>query len=86
MLHRRNPYDKYNPKIAYSKYCSISEISGLGRSSIEDAYKPPLFIVLSVELGNTTTKCILTATDLKIGRAYLIRKSVKLTRVSSLPS
>jgi putative methanogenesis marker protein 14 len=85
MLHRRSPYDRYNPKIAYSRYHSISEVSGLGRSSIEDAYRPPLFIVLSVELGNTTTKCILTATDLKIGRTFLVRKSVKLTREAREP-
>ncbi|MCS7143971.1 MAG: methanogenesis marker 14 protein [Archaeoglobaceae archaeon] len=39
-----------------------------------------LFIVASVEVGNTTTKCILTATDLTIGKTFLVNKVVKLTR------
>ncbi len=38
------------------------------------------FIVASVELGNTTTKCILTATDLEEGMTYLIHKEVRMTR------
>lgn len=82
---KRNLYDKYNPKITYSKYHSISEVSGLGKSSIEDIYKVPLFVVASVELGNTTTKCILTATDLKIGKTYLVKKTVRLTKEARDP-
>ncbi|MEM2403702.1 MAG: methanogenesis marker 14 protein [Candidatus Methanomethylicia archaeon] len=85
MFFKRNPYDKYNPKITRSKYHSISEVLGLERSSIENTYKPPLFIVVSVELGNTTTKCIVTATDLKTGRTYLVRKTVKLTKEARNP-
>ncbi|NPB02504.1 MAG: methanogenesis marker 14 protein [Methanopyri archaeon] len=38
------------------------------------------YIVASVELGNTTTKCILTATDLEEGITYLIHKEVRMTR------
>ncbi|MCS7130764.1 MAG: methanogenesis marker 14 protein [Archaeoglobaceae archaeon] len=39
-----------------------------------------LYIVASVEVGNTTTKCILTATDLTTGKTFLVNKVVKLTR------
>ena len=38
------------------------------------------YIVASVELGNTTTKCILTATNLKDSHTYLLDKTVKMTR------
>ncbi|MDT8358077.1 MAG: DUF2114 family protein, partial [Methanomicrobiaceae archaeon] len=32
----------------------------------------PYFIVASVEMGNTTTKCILTGTNLETGRCFVI--------------
>ena len=38
------------------------------------------YVVASVELGNTTTKCILTATNLNTSKSYLIDKTVKMTR------
>ncbi|MHC1625953.1 MAG: methanogenesis marker 14 protein [Methanoculleaceae archaeon] len=38
------------------------------------------FIVASVEMGNTTTKCILTGTDLVEGRTYIINKTVSMSR------
>ena len=41
-----------------------------------DAY----YVVASVELGNTTTKCILTATNLNSSKSYLLDKTVKMTR------
>lgn len=40
----------------------------------------PYFIVASVEVGNTTTKCILTGTNLEDGRCYVINKTVRMTR------
>lgn len=40
----------------------------------------PYYIVASVEVGNTTTKCILTATDMDSGRTYIVDKTVKMTR------
>lgn len=43
------------------------------------------FIVASVEAGNTTTKCILTATDLKTGKTEILGKSVRLTREIQRP-
>lgn len=38
------------------------------------------FIVASVEVGNTTTKCILTATNMDDGKTRLITKIVRMTR------
>ncbi len=40
----------------------------------------PYFIVASVEMGNTTTKCILTGTNLETGRCYVIHKTVSMSR------
>ncbi|MBO7388541.1 MAG: methanogenesis marker 14 protein, partial [Methanomicrobium sp.] len=40
----------------------------------------PYFIVASVEMGNTTTKCILTGTSLETGRTYVINKTVSMSR------
>lgn len=40
----------------------------------------PYFIVASVEMGNTTTKCILTGVNLDTGMSYVINKTVKMTR------
>ena len=49
---------------------------GYGANLRPDEY----YIVASVELGNTTTKCILTATNLNTSRTYLLDKTVKMTR------
>jgi len=49
---------------------------GYGVSMRPDIY----YIVASVELGNTTTKCILTATNLNTSRTYLLDKTVNMTR------
>ncbi len=40
----------------------------------------PYYIVASVEVGNTTTKSILTATDMESGKTYIVNKTVKMTR------
>jgi putative methanogenesis marker protein 14 len=40
----------------------------------------PYFIVASVEMGNTTTKCILTGTNLETGRCFVIHKTVSMSR------
>ncbi|HUI39848.1 MAG TPA: methanogenesis marker 14 protein [Methanothrix sp.] len=40
----------------------------------------PFYIVASVEVGNTTTKSILTATDMNTGKTYIVNKTVKMTR------
>lgn len=65
------------PRIARSEYISLHrKADGASMESGEIT----LFIVASVEVGNTTTKCILTATDLTTGKTYLVNKTVKLTR------
>lgn len=73
------------PTIAKSKYKTIEEIKstsfikktvGSGYSMEPDVH----YIVASVELGNTTTKCIITATNLRTSRTYLLDKTVKMTR------
>jgi len=40
----------------------------------------PYYIVASVEVGNTTTKSILTATDMDTGKTYIVNKTIKMTR------
>ncbi|UUX92333.1 methanogenesis marker 14 protein [Methanoplanus endosymbiosus] len=40
----------------------------------------PYYIVASVEMGNTTTKCILIGTNLETGRSYIINKTVSMSR------
>ncbi len=74
------------PTIAKSKYIGSDDIKynpysvkrkvGAGISMTPDVY----YIVASVELGNTTTKCILSATNLNDSRTYLLDKTVNMTR------
>lgn len=45
-----------------------------------DLKSKPYFIVASVEVGNTTTKCILTATNMEDGKTGLVTKTVRMTR------
>jgi putative methanogenesis marker protein 14 len=45
-----------------------------------DLKTKPYYIVASAEVGNTTTKCILTATNLEDGKTSLINKTIKMTR------
>lgn len=40
----------------------------------------PYYIVASVEVGNTTTKSILTATNMLSGKTYIVNKTIKMTR------
>ncbi len=73
------------PIIAKSKYKKITEVqsSGFSNKSVGAGYsmKPDVYyIVASVELGNTTTKCILTATNLNTSHSFLLDKTVKMTR------
>lgn len=39
----------------------------------------PYYIVASVEVGNTTTKCILTRTDLRSGMTEVVEKTIRKT-------
>jgi putative methanogenesis marker protein 14 len=45
-----------------------------------DLKSKPFFIVASVEVGNTTTKSILTATNMETCRTYIVNKIVRMTR------
>lgn len=45
-----------------------------------DLKSKPFFIVASVEVGNTTTKCILTATNMDTGMTHISNKVVRMTR------
>jgi putative methanogenesis marker protein 14 len=56
---------------------SISHGAGM---TVPEYKTKPYFIVASVEMGNTTTKCILTGTDLDTGMTYVINKTVKMSR------
>jgi putative methanogenesis marker protein 14 len=51
-----------------------------------DLKSKPFFIVASVEVGNTTTKCILTATNMDTGMTHIINKVVRMTRDVSPPN
>lgn len=69
------------PHIAESPYLSlIPQTSMPGMSVKIDLNTTNYFTVASVEMGNTTTKCILTATNLETGRTYLLNKTVKMSR------
>ncbi len=50
------------------------------RVRLIDLKSKPFFIVASVEVGNTTTKSILTATNMDTCRTYIINKIVRMTR------
>lgn len=69
-------------KSQYKKFESLksspfaAKTAGSGYSMKSDEY----YIAASVELGNTTTKCIITATNLNTSESYLINKTVKMTR------
>ena len=64
------------PRIAQSQIIKPSELKG----DIKLGEFVPFFIVASIEVGNTTTKCILTATNMKDGRTRVLNKTVKMTR------
>ncbi|MCC7564392.1 MAG: methanogenesis marker 14 protein [Methanobacterium sp.] len=75
------------PVIAKSRYITIEDAKmapftkkAVGRGYGTNLRPDEYYIVASVELGNTTTKCILTATNLNTSRTYLLDKTVKMTR------
>ncbi len=57
------------PKVAKNEQVSLLDIK-----------KGPYYVVASVEVGNTTTKCILTATNMHDGKTYIVNKVVHMTR------
>ncbi|RLI27958.1 MAG: methanogenesis marker 14 protein, partial [Candidatus Hecatellales archaeon] len=72
------------PRIARTPYVSYSELvrTSLGQftEAVVSRRESSFFVVASVELGNTTTKCILSATNLADGKTYLLNKTVRLTK------
>ncbi len=71
---------RYHPKVLRTKKVSYSDLFFILRLSRGDLTLRPIFIVASVELGNSTTKSILSATDLKSGKTYILAKAVRMTR------
>ncbi|MCS3923139.1 methanogenesis marker 14 protein [Methanosalsum natronophilum] len=45
----------------------------------------PYYIVASVEVGNTTTKCILTATNMESGKTHIVNRYIRMTREVRAP-
>jgi len=76
---------KHHPKVLETKRISYADLYFQLRLSRGNLSLKPIFIVASVELGNSTTKAILTATDLKSGRTYILDKAVKMTREAISP-
>jgi putative methanogenesis marker protein 14 len=71
------------PIIAHSKEGNLDVLKAqrAGPASPGAVKKPDVFYVTaSVELGNTTTKCIVMATNLNTSESYLLNKTVKMTR------
>ena len=56
---------------------SITHGAGM---QIPEYKNKPYFLVASVEMGNTTTKCILTGVSLETGMLYVINKTVSMSR------
>ncbi len=76
---------RHNPRILKPQRVSYSDLHYILRLSRGDLSFRPIFIVASVELGNSTTKAILTATDIKSGRTYVLNKAVRMTREALSP-
>ena len=71
------------PVIAHSKEGNLGSLTAqqAGPASPGAVKKPDVYYVTaSVELGNTTTKCIVMATNLNTSESYLLNKTVKMTR------
>ena len=58
----------------------------LGKKIAPSKITDSSFVVASVEAGNTTTKCIITATDMKNGKTEIIGKCVRLTKEVRKPA
>jgi putative methanogenesis marker protein 14 len=71
---------KHHPKLLKTQRISYSDLFFTLRLSRGDLMLRPIFIVASVELGNSTTKTILSATDLKSGKTYILDKAIRMTR------
>ena len=74
-------FDRFSVKRPWIVESVPPPSTGHGAGMQVPEYKSsPYFIVASVEMGNTTTKCILTGTNLETGRSYVINKTVSMSR------
>jgi putative methanogenesis marker protein 14 len=64
------------PRISESPTVRLIDLKNKSKSYV---------IVASVEVGNTTTKCILTATNMDDGKTRLVKKIVRMTRDVRVP-
>jgi hypothetical protein len=55
-------------------------IPGAGGISIPEYRQRPYYIVLSMDLGNTVSDCIIIGTNLETGITYTINSTVRMTR------
>lgn len=74
-------FDRFSAKKPWIVESVPPPSTGHGAGMQVPEYKSnPYFIVASVEMGNTTTKCILTGTNLDTGKSYIIHKTVSMSR------
>jgi putative methanogenesis marker protein 14 len=75
-----NPLEfmRLKPRISHNPPVDSFELKA--RLDLKTQQKRPYFIVASVEVGNTTTKCILMAVNMDDGKSSLVNKTVKMTR------
>lgn len=74
-------FDRFSAKKPWIVESVPPPSTGHGAGMQVPEYKSnPYFIVASVEMGNTTTKCILTGTNLDTGKSYIINKTVSMSR------
>lgn len=74
-------FDRFSAKKPWIVESVPPPSTGHGAGMQVPEYKSnPYFIVASVEMGNTTTKCILTGTNLETGKSYVIHKTVSMSR------
>lgn len=71
---------KHHPKLLKTQRMSYSDLFFILRLSRGNLALRPIFIVASVELGNSTTKSILSATDVSSGKTYILDKAIRMTR------
>lgn len=70
------------PIIAKSHVENLDTLIANSRSQAPGTVSKPdvFYVTASVELGNTTTKCVITGTNLNTSHCYLLNKTVKMTR------
>ncbi|MCS3901224.1 methanogenesis marker 14 protein [Methanococcus voltae] len=71
---------KKSVKVNYSMSKTVDLMDLNPRQVGPNQHVKPYYVVASVELGNTTTKAIITATDMEEGITYLVSKDVRMTR------